>query len=188
METSHRRYPSPPHRDCWTWHVSLSLHSRPILTRLLIACIGGVAHLVLTTDPTAPAPPAIVVPLALAGYSLPLCTNVIVTGLIVYHIWHYSYNLPSSPVFVGHSAARRAMTLVIESGLLYLLTQLVYVTLFALQHPAMGIIAVMAVQIYVRLPLSFFFLAILICTCTPGHCTNLDQYSRCAWSFLRKLL
>ncbi|KAG6334145.1 hypothetical protein ID866_4952 [Astraeus odoratus] len=113
-----------------------------------LACIAGVANLVLSINPTSPAPPHAVVPLGLAGYTLPLCTNVIVTSLIVFRIWYTSYILPSSPPFAGQTAARRAMMLIIESGLLYLLTQLVYVVLFALEHPATGIIAVIAVQIY----------------------------------------
>jgi hypothetical protein len=42
------------------------------------------------------------------------------------------------------------MDIVIESGALYLAVQLVFVILFAIRHPAQGIIAVIAVQIYVR--------------------------------------
>ena len=42
----------------------------------------AVVHLVLSLDPTSPVPPTDLVPLTLAGYSLPLCTNVMATGLI----------------------------------------------------------------------------------------------------------
>jgi hypothetical protein len=41
------------------------------------------------------------------------------------------------------------MGIVIESGVLYLAVQIVLVTLFAIGHPAQGIVAVIAVQIYV---------------------------------------
>lgn len=135
---------------CWMiWAHAPIVVILPFLAALGgLACIAGVAHLVLTTNPTSPAPPPAIVPLGLAGYILPLCTNSIVTLLIVFKIWHASRGLPGSPEFVGRGAARHAMSLIIESGLLYLIAQLVYVVLFALNHPALAIVAVMAVQIY----------------------------------------
>lgn len=39
--------------------------------------------------------------------------------------------------------------IIVESGALYLVTQLIFVVLFAIKHPAQAIVAVMAVQIYV---------------------------------------
>jgi len=119
------------------------------------ACIAGVAHFVISVTPTSPAPSHAIVPLGLAGYSLPLCTNVLVTALIVYRIWSTSSTLPNTAQFVAQGASRRAMMLIIESGVLYLLAQLVYVVLFALEHPAQAIAGLIAVQIYVRiLPLA----------------------------------
>jgi hypothetical protein len=45
---------------------------------------------------------------------------------------------------------RSAIDIVIESGMIYLAVQLVFVVLFAIRHPAQGIVGVIAVQIYVR--------------------------------------
>jgi hypothetical protein len=42
--------------------------------------------------------------------------------------------------------------IVVESGMLYLAVQLVFVILFAIGHPAADIFRVIAVQIYVRIP------------------------------------
>jgi hypothetical protein len=100
-------------------------------------------------DPTSPAPPPVLVPLGLAGYVLPLATNVIVTTLIVYRIWFSSRVVKESPVDIAQGASHRAMMLIIESGALYLLTQFIFVVLFAIQHPAEGIMAVIATQVYV---------------------------------------
>lgn len=90
------------------------------------------------------------VPLGLAAFTLPLCTNVIVTSLIVYRIWYSSRPVPDAPVQIRHGVPQRAMILIIESGALYLLFQFVFVVLFAISNPAEAILAVMAVQIYVR--------------------------------------
>ena len=49
----------------------------------------------------------------------------------------------------ARSTGRTAVAIVVESGLLYLVTQVVFVVLFALGHPAQAILAVIAVQIYV---------------------------------------
>jgi hypothetical protein len=46
--------------------------------------------------------------------------------------------------------SRPAIDIVVESGMVYLAVQLVFVVLFAIRHPAQGIVAVIAVQIYVR--------------------------------------
>jgi hypothetical protein len=45
---------------------------------------------------------------------------------------------------------RAAIDIVVESGMVYLAVQLVFVVLFSIRHPAQGIIGVIAVQIYVR--------------------------------------
>ena len=41
------------------------------------------------------------------------------------------------------------MIIVSESGALYLVTQLIFVVLFAIRHPAQAIMGVVSVQIYV---------------------------------------
>ena len=118
-------------------------------------CVCEVAHLVLTIDPTAPLPPPALVPLGIASYVLPLGTNVMATGLIVYKLWSMMRNNAalsggSAPVFSrGYDAVRSAVGIVVESGALYLVTQLIFVVLYSIQHPAIAIQTVIAVQIYV---------------------------------------
>jgi hypothetical protein len=46
--------------------------------------------------------------------------------------------------------SRPAIDIVVDSGMVYLAVQLVFVVLFAIWHPAQGIVAVNAVQIHVR--------------------------------------
>jgi hypothetical protein len=74
-----------------------------------------------------------------------------VTTLIVIRIWYLS---PCSrrevlganfPTGVG----RAAIVMVIESGMLYLAVQLIFVILFATRHPSEAIVEGIVVQIYV---------------------------------------
>ena len=98
-------------------------------------------------------PPSII-PLNLAAFSLPLGTNVLVTSLIAARIWYLSprkaRNMGSAqfPTQTGQVA----VDIVVESGMLYIAVQLVLVVLFAIVHPAVNIVRVIAVQIYVRIP------------------------------------
>jgi hypothetical protein len=98
--------------------------------------------------------PASLVPLGLAGFILPLGTNVIVTTLIAMRIWCLSprkvRDMRSARFPTG--TGRAAIDIVVESGMLYLAVQLVFVILFAIRHPAQGVVGVIAVQIYVRIP------------------------------------
>ena len=122
-------------------------------------CIAEVAHFIARLSSTSPVPPDAVVPLTTAGYALPLCTNVMATGLIVYKIWRTAYyTVPgtSDSTLEGTTrVAHSAMSIVVESGMLYLATQLVFVVLVSIKHPAQAIVAVMAVQIYVRVECTF---------------------------------
>lgn len=118
------------------------------------ACVTVVVYLLLSIDPSAPVAPEQLVPLATAGYSLPLATNVLVTVLIVLRIWYISP--ASDPNIRGISTpsriARRAIDIVVESGALYMVTQIIFVALFVTRHPAQAIIGVIAVQIYGIVP------------------------------------
>jgi hypothetical protein len=106
----------------------------------------------LLIDPSAPIAPPAVVPLALAGISLPLCTNVIVTTLIAIRIWHLSPREAryAQGIRFPTDTGRAAIDIVVESGLLYLIVQLIFVILFAIHHPAECVISFIAVQVYVR--------------------------------------
>jgi len=94
------------------------------------------------------APPSIV-PLGMAALFLPLSANVVVTTLIAVRIWHLSPH-KESDLGLPSGMAWAAISVVVESGMLYLVAQLTFVTLFAIQHPANNIAQSVAVQIYVR--------------------------------------
>jgi hypothetical protein len=93
--------------------------------------------------------PGFLVPLGLAAYSLPLCTNVIVTTLIAARIWYMMREIRDADM--PTKTGRAAIDIIIESGMLYLAVQLVFVILFAIRHPAQAILARIAVQVYVRI-------------------------------------
>ncbi|KAH9941735.1 uncharacterized protein BXZ73DRAFT_98127 [Epithele typhae] len=139
---------------CWIiWSKRYDIVILPAILALTgFACILGVAILVVTTDPTAPSPSPAIVPLGLAGYTLPLITNTITTGLIITKLLLTSRRSPVAPDEEARSAVRsavlRAIAVIVESGLLYLSTQATFVCLFALGHPAQAIIAVVAAQVY----------------------------------------
>lgn len=111
----------------------------------------------VTLDPNSPAPPSAIVPLGLAGYTLPLCTNFILTTLIVGRIWYFACRVRTYAISTSGdlgrsrtSLSREVINVLIESGALYFAAQLVFVVLFGLGHPAQAIVAVMTTQIYVR--------------------------------------
>ncbi|KAI0922509.1 hypothetical protein AcV5_009462 [Taiwanofungus camphoratus] len=138
---------------CWlVWGRNYYVIILPFLTALAgFACLMETMHLLLTLNPSAPVAPASIVPLGTAGYALPLCTNVLVTSLIVGRIW-FSPRHASALMGSEKRAVRLTMPdvikIIVESGALYLVTQLIFVVLFAIKHPAQAIVAVMAVQIY----------------------------------------
>jgi hypothetical protein len=121
---------------------------------LVSVCFSVVLDFLLHINPNSPIAPPSLVPLGLAAFSLPLGTNVIVTALIVTRIWSLTprnvRNMGSAQFAAGTS--RAAIDIVVESGMLYLAVQLVFVILFSIRHPAQGIVGVIAVQIYVRIP------------------------------------
>lgn len=113
---------------------------------LFAACLSEV---VAQMNSTSEVVPAFLVPLGLAAYILPLCTNVIVTALIAGRIWYMMREIRDADM--PTKTGRAAIDIIIESGMLYLAIQLVFVILFALRLPAQAITARMAVQIYVRI-------------------------------------
>ncbi|GAW07844.1 hypothetical protein LENED_009862 [Lentinula edodes] len=110
-----------------------------------VACGIGLIGLVLTISPNAPQAPAAIVPIGTAAFSMSLCLNFIVSALIVGRIW---YITGLNREIKTDSAIRRASAIIIESGLLFLAAQLVFVVLFAIKHPAQAIVEPIATQIY----------------------------------------
>jgi hypothetical protein len=90
--------------------------------------------------------------LGLAGFILPLCTNVLLTALVAARIWYLSPRKPHDALGgrFPTGTGRAAINVVIESGMLYLVVQLIFVILFYMRHPAQAVVAMIAVQIYVR--------------------------------------
>ncbi|EIW55056.1 uncharacterized protein TRAVEDRAFT_131226 [Trametes versicolor FP-101664 SS1] len=136
---------------CWIlWRGNYWVVGVPIMSAIAgFACLSQVVHFVVTQSPTSPVPPTAQVPLTVAGYALPLCTNVIASGLLVFKIWWMARGTRS-----GHTLQRTirlandAAAVIVESGLIYLATQLVLVVLVTIEHPAQAIVGVMAVPIY----------------------------------------
>ncbi|KAI0631205.1 hypothetical protein C8Q77DRAFT_1230388 [Trametes polyzona] len=136
---------------CWAmWRGNYWVLVLPVLSAVAgFGCMMQVAHFVVTLSPTAPAPPPAIVPLTVAGYALPLCTNVMASGLLVLKIWWMTRPAPDAHTLRSTARlAHSAMAVVVESGLIYLAVQLVLVVLVSLGHPAEGVVGVIAVQIY----------------------------------------
>ena len=127
---------------------------------------------------TVAVPPHSIMPLGLAGYSLLLCSCDRPHRLS--HLVHLILilNLPRT---ITQSTPCRAMMLAIESGVLYLLVQLIYVVLFALDSPTQATAGTMSIQIYLRSSsLALSLLAVILSTCT-GHRTK--HHCRWCWAW-----
>jgi hypothetical protein len=139
------------HRCYYVWGQNKYIIVVPFLTVVAGGACGVEAlRLLLSIDPSAPMAPKAMVPLGIATYTLPLCTNVIVTALIAGRIWYHAYGFSEARTPSG--SVRRAMIVILESGVVYLVTQLIFVVIFAIRHPAQGIVVVIAVQIYGIIP------------------------------------
>ncbi|KAG1741793.1 uncharacterized protein EDB91DRAFT_1052278, partial [Suillus paluster] len=139
---------------CWlVWEKNFYVIVLPLLTALGgFGCILPIPSLLLSINPTSPTPPTEIVPLTIAGYALPLCTNVMVTGLIAGRLWYIS-RIPvvdehGKPKIIKIAVGGRSMMLIIESGALYLVTQLIFVVLVAIRNPAEAVLSLAGTQIY----------------------------------------
>ena len=118
------------------------------MTHFLLGCIVALAHVVVVTPPHDAGPPASIVPLGIAGYTLPLATNVMTTGLILLQIWRTASG--SAARFANTiKLAAGATAIIVESGLLYLAVQLIFVVLVAIQSDAIDVVSGIASQVYV---------------------------------------
>jgi len=137
---------------CWLlWSKNYWIIILPGLAAVVgLAYVVEALHLLSRIDPTSPMAPPSLVPLGVAGFTLPLCANVMVTTLIAVRIWYLSprRRRDSWGTRFPTDTGRPAIDIVVESGMIYLAVQLVFVVLFAIRHPAQGIVGVIAVQIY----------------------------------------
>ncbi|KAJ7605362.1 hypothetical protein DFH06DRAFT_1252927 [Mycena polygramma] len=131
------------------WGRNLWVVILPFLLSLAsVACGLALIGLVLSINPTAPQAPAAIVPVGTAGFSISLCLNLIVSTLIVARIWHVSHQNRLHGISHAVSSVQRAIGIIVESGLLFLAAQFVFVVLFAIAHPAQAILVPIATQIY----------------------------------------
>ncbi|KAJ6535091.1 hypothetical protein B0H19DRAFT_1184935 [Mycena capillaripes] len=119
-----------------------------LMSLATVACGVGLIGLVLSINPSAPQAPAAIVPVGTAGFSLSLCLNFIVSALIVGRIWHVSRQNHRHGIAHSVSSVQGAIGIVVESGLLFLVAQFVFVVLFAIAHPAQAVLVPVATQIY----------------------------------------
>ncbi len=100
-------------------------------------------------DATSHQAPAEIVPLGTSGFALSLGCNFFLTALIVGRIWYMDRQMNRAMPDKDGSLSK-AMSIMIESGTLVLVVQLILVVLFAIRHPAQAIMVPAATQIYVR--------------------------------------
>lgn len=103
-----------------------------------------------------------------------------VTGLIAGRLWNIS-RIPTvdehgKPVILKITTGGRPMMLIIESGALYTVTQLIYVVLVAIQNPAEAILSYAGTQVYVS-PRTFWFVVQLNIHVSSGYCVHINYYS-----------
>ncbi|KAJ7806425.1 hypothetical protein B0H14DRAFT_2304381, partial [Mycena olivaceomarginata] len=139
------------------WNRNIWVIILPVLVAFAAASCGfAVIGLVLSIAPTAPQAPADIVPFGDASFAMSLILNFISSSLIVGRVWWLArrHDVPGVP---GLSRSRRiirqATGVIVESGLLFLATQFVFVILFAIAHPAQALVEPLAVQIYAISPL-----------------------------------
>ncbi|KAI0828633.1 hypothetical protein BC628DRAFT_83193 [Trametes gibbosa] len=171
---------------CWAmWRGNYWVLVLPVISAVAgFGCMMQVAHFVVTLSPTSPAPPAAIVPLTVAGYSLPLCTNVMASGLLVFKIWWMTRHTPSTNTLRSTARlANNAMAVIVESGLIYLAVQLVLVVLVSLENPAEGIAGVLAVQIYGIAPtLMVIRVALGISAGSTYTANDVERVSKISWA------
>ncbi|KIP07252.1 hypothetical protein PHLGIDRAFT_19240 [Phlebiopsis gigantea 11061_1 CR5-6] len=120
---------------CWViWQHNYYVIILPLLAAsaglILSAVIGA-----FVTGTTGLAVGRVIVPMGLASFILPLCTNVMVTTLIIGRIWYMTHEAATFSM-QRNSATQKAMNIIIESGALYFAVQCVFVVTYAMQHPA----------------------------------------------------
>ncbi|KAJ6476099.1 hypothetical protein C8R45DRAFT_1008824 [Mycena sanguinolenta] len=136
------------------WNKNIWVVILPILVAFGAASCGiAVIALVLSVAPTAPQAPADIVPFGDASFAMSLILNFSSSSLIVARLWWLSREHQVPGISRARRILRQATGVIIESGLLFLATQFVFVILFAIAHPAQALVEPLAVQIYAISPL-----------------------------------
>jgi len=103
--------------------------------------------------------PSSVVSFTLASFIILLCASAVITTLIVARIWYLSPRKRRDALQGANfptDTGRAAIVIIIESGMLYLVVQLIYCVVFTLRLPAQNIIAASVIQIYGIAPTLIF--------------------------------
>lgn len=159
---------------CWiAWGQAFWAGAIPLLIALAsISCAMSGLGMLATTAPTAAIAPVTIARFGVASFSMSLILNFILTSLIVGKLYSLSRFArqnrdvrSQSTNTHGHSShmirsdgtggtgktqrqVRAAMAVIVESGMLFLVAQFIFVVLYALGHPAQGIIVPITLQIY----------------------------------------
>lgn len=138
-----------------------------------VGCFCAAAGLTVESNSFGASPSPSIAPLVLAAYILPLCVNFILTALVVSRIWWMSrgaeWTLPTILRGGKRSVAFKAIMMIVESGALYFVVQLIYLVVFSLGNNAEQIMSLIAVQIYVR-PVSLAYT--LLTDAGAGDCAD----------------
>jgi hypothetical protein len=142
--------------------------------------MAGLGLLVTTASPTDPITPPDIAKFGTAAFSMSLILNFLLTTLIIVRLYHLARlarcptdllentTQNTSQTAIGcqrkgsqdgigntQRQVRAVMGVIIESGMLFFVAQFVFVVIYAIGHPAQGIVVPAALQIYVRsLPIS----------------------------------
>ncbi|KAJ7187312.1 hypothetical protein C8R46DRAFT_981601 [Mycena filopes] len=122
-----------------------------LISLATVSCGIALIGLVLSINPTAPQAPAALVPVGTAAFSLSLALNLLVSLLIILRILLTARQTRAHGLTLSRSedgAVARAVGIVVESGLLFLAVQFVFVVLFARGHPAQAVLVPIATQVY----------------------------------------
>ncbi|KAK0499561.1 hypothetical protein EDD18DRAFT_1151691 [Armillaria luteobubalina] len=169
---------------CWlVWGRDYSVTIFPFLMALgALGCGMASIGLLNKIDATSHQAPAAIVPLGTSGFALSLGCNFLLTALIVGRIWYMDRQM-NRAMPDKDSSLPKAMSIMIESGTLVLVVQLILLVLFAIRHPAQAIMVPAATQIYGIAPTMIIVRSGLGTTFEP---TAPEQSSIRFMSFIRK--
>jgi len=146
----------------WTiWEHDIRVIVLPVLMSLAFVSCAMSTIGILVSTPQAAIVPKSLVPLGTAAFALPLCFNAVVCTLIIWRILSKGRQNQRSlrqagAAIMPRNYARDAAGVVIESASLYLVVQLVFTALFAINHPAQILLSAVATQIYGIAPTLIF--------------------------------
>lgn len=160
--------PSQIHR-CWAiWTRNYFIIVLPLLLSIaslgaLLSCVsvkhimtffhtvsGLVGIALIASTPPKTAFPAVIIPLGISSFVISLCVNFTTTVLIILRIWLISRTVEKIPAIdISRNRVKRAMEIMVESGLAILLFETIFVILFATNNVAQSILVSILSQVYV---------------------------------------